>query len=109
MPPPPIFQQQTELTEIRIPNGTKDVSEKNVDSMESADGIKKTEIVYGIEDNPPWYMCILLGMQVSLSGWQALSRHLSLSVYKYPTRYAGPFFVHSMFSNYRILLTTNHQ
>ena len=44
-----------------------DAAEKNADSLESAGSsvnLRKCDIVYGIEDNPPWYMCILLGLQV---------------------------------------------
>ena len=27
---------------------------------------KKSDLLYGIDDVPPWYMCIFLGFQVSL-------------------------------------------
>ncbi len=39
----------------------KDV-EASVKNESHDDGV---DIMYGIEDTPPWYMCILLGTQVS--------------------------------------------
>ena len=51
--------QEYELTVEHHENGTPegDVSEPEVEGPHD-------ELLYKIDDNPPWYMCILLGFQV---------------------------------------------
>ena len=56
-----VHLQEYELTVDHHENGTPegDVSEPEVEGPHD-------ELLYKIDDNPPWYMCILLGFQVKI-------------------------------------------
>lgn len=38
------------------------------DTLDSRDGAdaRRVDMIYTIEDTPPWYLCVFLGLQVNL-------------------------------------------
>ncbi len=46
--------------------GTDAGSEETREEGEERRGAAGVDMMYGLEDQPPWYLCIVLGMQVSL-------------------------------------------
>lgn len=36
-----------------------------LDSRDSADA-RRADMIYTIEDTPPWYLCVFLGLQVNI-------------------------------------------
>lgn len=36
-----------------------------LDSRDSADA-RRVDMIYTIEDTPPWYLCVFLGLQVNI-------------------------------------------
>ncbi|XP_072289835.1 solute carrier family 23 member 2 [Eucyclogobius newberryi] len=64
--PVPGADQDTENTELMAIYTKADHGvEKSSMSLDSADSIdvRKMDMIYTIEDTPPWYLCVFLGMQ----------------------------------------------
>lgn len=38
---------------------------ETLDSRDSADA-RRVDMIYTIEDTPPWYLCVFLGLQVNV-------------------------------------------
>ena len=53
-----------EPVDVQVPNG--DLNNDIKDEYLVDPYKKRSEVLYGVDDVPPWYMCLLLGFQVIL-------------------------------------------
>lgn len=58
-----------ELPNDRTTTGIEDTHERTPhDCPDEKDEGDHHDLLYKIDDTPPWYMCLLLGFQVNISG-----------------------------------------